>query len=385
MEKEQVVTILAENLRKFMNQRGMTNMALAKRCNVSNGTISKITNGLMSITIPMAVNLANGLDISLYDLLAGLAENHEQYKKRKPILDQAESMTIGILSIHNKRITCIKDHTGKIIGTSELATGLDLTETAGKLLKLIKESIDLALAKQTQYDYKQQKNAKINLIMQSYEFENTRHRFILFAKKHFKSVMLLPDWELTYLAAFNNTPGISLIVDKGVSLSYLQHDQLKKLGGWKFPLYDLGGENWLGVQTIRHTIEAVEGYIPMSELASMVLAKFNGKIERVVEVCFKGTKDADVYCLFTELLLRCYFAHDPAAKAIITKGCHAIKRLINRADEIIGKKLAISLTGSLTDIYTPFLDADRLLVSSSHAEKVALLASLSPEQLLDHV
>ena len=165
--------------------------------------------------------------------------------------------------------------------------------------------------------------------MQSYEFEDTRIRFINYASRLFQQVIILPDWQITYMKAFGKREGISLVVEKGASLSYRHNDQLKKIGGWKFPVYDLGGENWLGVETIKHTIEAFEGFVPMSKLAHNVLAKFNGKIERITEVCFKGNKDTDIYSLFTETLLYNYFIGDQAAKNIVENGFEKVNALIS--------------------------------------------------------
>jgi glucosamine kinase len=175
--------------------------------------------------------------------------------------------------------------------------------------------------------------------------------------------------------------GISLIIDKGVSLSYRHNREIKKLGGWKFPVYDLGGENWLGVETIRHTIQAKEGYIPMSDLAHNVLAKFNGKIEKITEICFKRN-DPDIYCLFTEPLLRSHFTGDPAANSIIQLGFQSIHQLVDRADNILGEKGRIALSGSLANIYKSYFKPNhRLIPSSTDAEKASLLADLTTEFL----
>lgn len=383
MDKNKVLVVIANNLKKLLNQSEMSPSELAKACNVSAGSISKIAKGAMSITIPMAMNIAEGLGVDLNDLLEGLVVEPAKKaaeKKKEPV--STESFFIGILSLNNKRITCVKDKEGQIIGTSELEGGLDLVETSSHLLHLIQESI-FAACPNGQLDHEKLKSAKLNLVTQSYEFEESRMKFKFFAEKHFKEVMLLADWQLSYLAVFENKEGISLITDKGVSLSYIHNGKVKKLGGWKFPIYDLGGENWLGVETIRHTIEAKEGYVPMSNLAHNVLAKFNGKIEKITETCFKRN-DADIYCLFAEPLYRNYFMGDEAAKAIIASGFQAVYRSVERADEIIGKKTKIALSGSLTDIYKSFFPADRLTPTSSEADKASILAVLSENFLTLH-
>ncbi len=384
MEKRQILKIVADNIRNLLIQQGLSSTELSKKCHVSSGTISKIINGNMSITIPMAFNLAEGLGVSVNDVLSGLSGKKIKEEPNKKVQSSKnEQLSIGVLSINNKRITCVKNHTGVIIGTSELEGGLDLAETSSNLIQLIQESIYAALPGGNA-DSNKLKDAKLNLVTQSYEFEDTRSKFAFFAKRFFKDVVLMSDWQITYLASFEKSPGISLITDKGVSLSYMHSGKLKKLGGWKFPVYDLGGENWLGVETIRHTIEATEGYIPMSKLASNVLAKYNGKIEKITETCFKGEKNPDIYCVFTELLLRSYSANDNAARTILENGYYQVYRSIEKVDSILGNKLKIAINGSLADIYKSYFPKNRLVTPPSDADKVGLLADITGEFLAQH-
>ncbi len=382
MEKKQILATVADNVRNLMNQKGLSSTELARKCKISTGTISKIVNGSMSITIPMAINLAQGLEVDVSDILSGLMIKprlNEAAKKTNQ--SKNKQLTIGVLSLKNKRITCVKNGVGKIIGTSELEGGLDLADTSSSLIYLIQESINAALQHDNAYEgLSKLKQASVNLVTQSYVFEDTRHKFINFAKKHFKDVLLLPDWQITYLAAFGNNPGISLIVDKGVSLSFIHGGKLKKLGGWKFPVYDLGGENWLGLETIRHTIDAVEGHVPMSELATNVMTKFSGKIEKIAETCIKSG-DPDIYSSFLDILLRSYLTGDVTANKIIERGFELIQRSIKKIDAILGKQLKIEVNGSLMDIYKVFLDKNRLIASSIDIKIAELLADITSEFL----
>lgn len=382
MDEKQIRQIIASNVLTLMNEQGLSTTEVARKSNISQGAVSRIINAKMNITVPVALGLAKGLGVYVSDILKGVEDETTQKLAKKIIVSASEELSIGILSINNKRITCIKDHAGKVIGTSDLEHGLDLAETSPSLLQLIQESIYKALPNSSASESKI-KHAKLNLVTQSYEFEETRNKFEYFVKKHFKDVLLLPDWIITYLADFQHNPGISLVTDKGVSLSYMENGKIKKLGGWKFPVYDLGGENWLGVETIRHTVRAAEGYIPMSNLARNVLAKFNGKIEKITETCFKGA-DSDIYCLFAEPLLRSYFTKDKAAKAIIEHGFQLIYESIERVDNIIGKQFKIAMNGSLTDIYKPFFKKERLMKPSSESDKASLLANISKEFLAQY-
>jgi N-acetylglucosamine kinase-like BadF-type ATPase len=377
MEKKQVLHILAENMRRHMYQEKLSVLELSRICNVSAGTISKIMNSKMSVTVPMAMNLAAGLKINLDELLQGLSQTAS--KKKPPFKTKNEFVSIGILSINNKRMTCIKNQDEEVIGQSELCGGLDLAESSSSLLALIDESIETALKL-----YKKRKDkievGRLNLVTQSYEFEDSRQRFINFARKYFKEILLYPDWKITYFADFKTDQGICLIADKGVSLSYQENGDLNKLGGWKFPVYDLGGVNWLGMKAIQHTIEAVEGTIPMTPLANSIITNYNGKIERITETCFKANKDHDVFSEFAEPLLKAYYSKEAAAKEIIDEGFKHMNRLIENVDRKTGKKLKIAIHGSLAPIYSCYFNEKRLLTPATDEEKAYLLADLSEDK-----
>jgi len=385
VDKQKILTLLAHNVRQEMNAAELSSVELARRCHISTGTISKILQGKMSISVAMVMTLAEGLEIDVSRLLRGLFnENLAQAASSHDDEQVSPALNIGIMSIKNRRITCIKNQEGDIVGVSELSGGMDLAEPTSSLLSNIPQSIDVAL---THTNYKQEnlnailKASKVNLVTQSYEFESTREKFGHFAERTFKEVNLMSDWQISYLSTFVDKPGISLITDKGVSLSYMYEGRLRKLGGWKFPVYDLGGENWLGVETIKHTIEAVEGYIPLTELAQTVMAKFGGKIETITEICFKGTKDPDIYCSFAEVLLQAYWKQDATAHAIIARGFEAVYRMVLRVDEITGQKLPIAIMGSLMDIYKTFINPSRLIVSASDEKKIELLADVTNDYL----
>lgn len=373
---------IAENIRKLIYSQSISNAELARRAGLSTGTISKVLNGSMNISISLAISLATGLNVSLEEIFEGLIEK-QKVKKISPKSSEKIEYHIGVMSINSRRVTCIKDQAGHIIGTSELAKGLDLAEPAPGLLREIHNSIEHAIPNKLKNKINFKKS-RMNLVMQSYEFESTKMKFENYAKKDFNDVIIIPDWQITHFASFGNNKGISIVMEKGVSLSYMQDKNLKKLGGWKFPVYDLGGENWLGLETIHHTIEAFEGFIPETKLSKNVLSKYEGKIEKITETCFKGSSDTDVYSTFADILLRTYAAGDKDAANIIKKGFQEIEKLLNHADNTLGEKQMIAIHGSLADIYKPFFSQNRLINSPNNAQKVELLAEISREYLEMH-
>lgn len=373
MEKDNVAKQIAENLAEIIGAKGVSNAQLAKTCDITRSTVSKILNADINISAQMLVKLARGLNIEPNDLLNGLVGDVEHFHRSQ--VDPNESLYVGILSIDKKRMTCIKNHCGDVVGMSELDSDLDLAETTPQVFKLIELSIKAALV-QTPFEHVSLRQINVLAVVQSYEFMQTRKKFEDYAKRYFQSIKLIPDWQITYLSAFGREPGICLVVDKGVSLSYMHERRLHKIWGWKFPVYDVGGENWLGVQAIRHTVEAEGGFVPMTDLARTILTKHGGLIENILEACFKKEKDPDVYCRFSELLMRCYFTGDPKAREIIERGFRMVYRAINKVDEITRQQLPICMHGSLADIYQTFIKPERLLDSAGNVDKAKLLADV---------
>ena len=167
------------------------------------------------------------------------------------------------------------------------------------------------------------------------------------------------------------------MVDKGVSLSYMHQGHLRKLGGWGFPIYDMGGEYWLGLMAVRHTIEAQEGFQASSALSRSILSKYDMRLEKLIEFCIKSHIGPNMYCQFSDQLLHAYFSGDSAAKAILTEGFSYVSRAIDKVDQTIGIKASISLNGSLAPLYKPFLESSRLISDIGNSVKTSLLADIA--------
>ena len=375
MEKADIIKQLAINFRRLINQKNLSNAEVAEKCGISPATVSKILNSQVSITVTMLISICKGLDISPQDMLTGIIKKPST--SQKTLKNDAEELFAGVLSINHKRMACIKNKQGKIIGTSELIGDLDLAETIPSVFARIVESINTALDLGKKQSDAALKAMHLAVVVQSYEFEDTKKRFEYYLQRYFKSVQVLADWQITYFAAFPNASGISLVVDKGVSLSYEHNGKLKKLGGWKFPIYDLGGENWLGLTAVRHAIDAYEGHISMSQLAKDMLSKFGGKIEKILETFFKTEKNPDVYCLFAEILLTDYFLEEEISQKIVQEGFSWVNKLVKKADQLIGKERKLLISGSLATIYQKFLPTHRLMQSIETEAKTQVLSDIA--------
>lgn len=381
---------IVENINHALRLRKMTKNDLIKFSGLPASTVSRILSGERNFTIDKMIPIARALNINISDFFSGI-QTKDDNKEKGSLIDDKQLLSIGILSINRKRFTSIKDVNQKLVATSVLSGDLDLAEPIATLLVQIEDSIVAALRNSSIKQHQKMPESEIRkidflgtinlrLVTQSYEFLERRKNFIYKSSMIYNSVIHLPDWQITYLSDFKETPGISLIVDKGVSLSFMHQGILKKLGGWKFPAYDLGGENWLGNQAVQHTIEAAEGMCEPTKLSATILTKYNNELYKLVETCFHGAT-TDVFCRFCETLVSCYFQEDYKAQEIIATGFKEIMRLVNAATNILQTKMKISISGSLANVYQHHFDEELLIKSTENQEKSSLLANIDKEFL----
>jgi hypothetical protein len=55
VDKQKILTTLAHNVRQEMNAADFSSVELARRCHISTGTISKILQGKMSISVECVI------------------------------------------------------------------------------------------------------------------------------------------------------------------------------------------------------------------------------------------------------------------------------------------------------------------------------------------
>jgi N-acetylglucosamine kinase-like BadF-type ATPase len=385
---------IVENINNALRLSKMTKNELAKLSGLPMSTIGRILSGERNFTVDKMVPIARALNVGIDEFFQGV-QTRDMEKEPLGSTSDKPLLSAGILSIGRQRITCIKDADKKVIGRSVLAGDLDLAEPITNLLADIEDSICAALSNSSVKKYHLMPESEIrqgefletinlNLVTQSYEFLEKRKNFIYKASQLYNSVIHMPDWQISYLSDFKNTQGIALIVDKGVSLSFMHQGKLQKLGGWKFPTYDIGGENWLGNQAVQHTIEAVEGLSKPSQLSSEILAKYDGKLEKLVETCFQGAKDTDVFCQFSKVLILRYYQKGKKAQELVQAGFDKIKCLIEAAEKLLQAKPSITVSGSLLDVYRHYIDPARLVRPANNEDKVSVLADINRAFLASH-
>lgn len=372
MERDDIREIIARNIARIVNQQSLTNIAFAKRCKISTGMANKILNAKVSITVAILYNIAEGLGVPLKVILKDIV-----VKDADEIVVSTEPANIycGILSIGDRRLCAIASEDGKndFLSMQEFDGSIVLTDSPSVIIQTIKKSINTLYGK-TIKDFKK---VNIAVVAHCYELEEALRKFTSSAQKHFANVVVLPDWKATYRAAFGNKDGISLVVDKGISIAYQHNGDIKKYGGWGFPIYDLGGEYWLGMMSVRHTIEVEEGFSEKSLLSREIIAKHGGKLETLIEECIRNNRNPDIYSIFCDMLMHAYANNCTKAKSIFAEGFSYIERALNAIDTKMGRKNKISINGSLAGVYSQHIEESRRLSPVDDEVKLAYLCAVA--------
>lgn len=80
------------NIRKLKETRNISNHVLAENCHVTDGTMSKMLNGQATISLPVALDIAKVLGVSLSELIG------EPSQTRAETVDQLVSEGLAELS-----------------------------------------------------------------------------------------------------------------------------------------------------------------------------------------------------------------------------------------------------------------------------------------------
>jgi len=64
-----ILSLFGTNLRRIRKDKGFSQRELSSRCNIDNADISRMENGDINITLKTLQQLADAMDISVWELL----------------------------------------------------------------------------------------------------------------------------------------------------------------------------------------------------------------------------------------------------------------------------------------------------------------------------
>jgi len=177
----------------------------------------------------------------------------------------------------------------------------------------------------------------------------------------FASMTVESDAYIACLGAHNGTDGAILILGTGSCGCALIGGVEHTVGGWGFEISDHASAAQIGYQAVRASLLALEGVIPMGELAHEIMDRLGNTPEKAVP--WAETATPGKYGNFAPLVTKWALEGDPLAIRIMSEAGEDAGLLL-RAMEAKGAG-CIALIGGVANVIEPWLpeDVKHLLVA----------------------
>lgn len=177
------------------------------------------------------------------------------------------------------------------------------------------------------------------------------------------------DVHISALAANGGADCGLVVVGTGSCGAKLYNSGLVQYGGYGFCLGDDASGSWLGLQALRHTLQALDSVVETSLLSDeVVLHLGHSDIASIIESFHKlGPKE---FGQFSPIVFRCAYADDKAALTIIQQGARYLDKLIQRVSDNFSQP--VFYYGSVMTHYIPYL--------KQAAKKILVHQKIMPER-----
>ncbi|WP_320823822.1 BadF/BadG/BcrA/BcrD ATPase family protein [Reinekea sp.] len=179
--------------------------------------------------------------------------------------------------------------------------------------------------------------------------------FLQLAAGSFADISLLSDAQIACLGAHAGEDGTIFIVGTGAIGIALTHGTWQRVGGWGFPLNDLGSGAWLGQQALRAALEQRDGIIDTGLLTDSIWAIFPTGTEELI--AWSQIAHSGDYASFAPLVLKARAGGDELATKLMSEQIALLSRQI-RALPDSGRGLC--MMGGLADKISTNLPQDIL-------------------------
>ena len=171
----------------------------------------------------------------------------------------------------------------------------------------------------------------------------------------FKSIYLTTDLHAACLGAHQGKDGAVIIIGTGSCGFARVKGQTAEYGGHGFPLGDMGSAAWMGFKAVQHSLLALDGLLPGSRLAELLLARFEYS-EPMALVERMARETPSEYGKLARIVFAAAEENDAAAIAIIREGAGYISTMARKLLELNPQRL--SLLGGLAPLIEHWLDPD---------------------------
>ncbi|TAK74539.1 MAG: N-acetylglucosamine kinase [Gammaproteobacteria bacterium] len=172
----------------------------------------------------------------------------------------------------------------------------------------------------------------------------------------FATMLVSTDSHTACLGAHAGGDGAIIIAGTGVVGFQSQHGQTLKVGGFGFPHDDDGGGAWLGLQSVKTTLQWRDGRLPASGLAEIIYDHFGRDENRLVSWATQANSTA--FAELAPFVIQQSQAGDATALALMQQAGQAIDRVghaLYAAQVDKTKPLPCSLIGGIVPFLVPYL------------------------------
>ena len=168
----------------------------------------------------------------------------------------------------------------------------------------------------------------------------------------FSKLNVVSDAYTACLGAHGGQDGAIIIIGTGVVGLKCQQGQTVKVGGWGFPIDDLGSGAWLGLEAVKVTLQNMDGRLPASGLAEAVHAHFQNDHDRLM--AWANAAHSTQFAELAPVVIAESERQDATAIQLLQRAAQEIERV---ADALHLDDLPCSLIGGVAPFIEPHLSA----------------------------
>ena len=188
----------------------------------------------------------------------------------------------------------------------------------------------------------------------------------------FDHLFLTTDLEIACIGAHSERDGAVIVSGTGSSGCSIVNGQTQIVGAHGFPLGDFGGGAWIGLEAIKASLLAEDGFIADTHLTDIVYRCFGEMGEALVEK-MAGAKPAE-FARVARFVIGAANNGDVEARRIVKEGADYLSemgRILLRTEPP-----SLAMLGGLSDLMRPWLDDDigsRIVAADTNAVAGSLL------------
>ena len=261
----------------------------------------------------------------------------------------------------------ITDHNLTILG--EAITGrANVFQDHEVAWQSVQSAIDEA-NKQAQLSDGDLTNAQIVAGLAGAEVQRCVEQFKLLNTR-FKNLDVLTDAQTACLGAHNIEDGAIYIIGTGIVGISWQQQQWRKVGGWGFPLDDIGSGAWLGLKAIQEAIKQYDGLIESTSITNQVWDRFDHDMDQLLVWSTNATSGH--YGEFAPIVTKAHEEGEPTALDIVSEQITHIGRQLQK---LLSDDVPLCLMGGLSEWVSTHLPQD-LTRQLSHAKNDAITGAV---------